>query len=133
MTSHPDTLIEFHTKRGTVRKGWQEEAICTGLPELFIPTIADDEIDADRNTGRPGSGSPRIRADEEWKVLAARAIAICQECPVRRDCLEYALKGMPGDIVGVWGGVDFGRSQSKRSGRGFMKKIAAAKRAVRDS
>ena len=34
---------------------------------------------------------------------ASEAKAICAACPVREECLEYALATRPGD--GVWGGL----------------------------
>ena len=34
---------------------------------------------------------------------ADEAKAICATCPVREECLEYALETRPGD--GVWGGL----------------------------
>lgn len=40
-----------------------------------------------------------------------RAKAICSECPVRSECLEYALKGSE-LMVGIWGGMSL--SQRKR-------------------
>lgn len=33
------------------------------------------------------------------------AIKICQSCPVRRDCLKWALEGK--QIWGVWGGLTY--------------------------
>jgi WhiB family redox-sensing transcriptional regulator len=37
---------------------------------------------------------------------AARAIAVCSECPVRADCLELSLRHSSGiGAHGVWGGL----------------------------
>lgn len=30
---------------------------------------------------------------------------ICSECPVSRECLEYALEFPPADMHGVWAGM----------------------------
>ena len=37
------------------------------------------------------------------EAQADEAKAICAVCPVREECLEYALETRPGD--GVWGGL----------------------------
>jgi WhiB family transcriptional regulator, redox-sensing transcriptional regulator len=53
------------------------------------------------------------------KPLINEARAICQACPVRTDCLEWALA--VGDWVGIWGGktVDERREiQRSRARRG---------------
>ena len=34
---------------------------------------------------------------------AARAVAMCAECPVRQACLEFALDSRQAD--GIWGGL----------------------------
>lgn len=41
--------------------------------------------------------------DEGWNGGAARARAICAECPIRVECLEYAL-AVP-ERWGIWGGL----------------------------
>ena len=58
---------------------WRQYARCLGAdPELFYPPSESDD------------GS-------------VEAKAICAICPVREECLEYALETRPGD--GVWGGL----------------------------
>lgn len=54
-------------------------------------------------------GSCRGQQQDLWFAApgsrdAARALLICQACPVRRECLAAAL--VFGDRFGVWGGVD---------------------------
>ncbi len=57
--------------------GWYEKARCKGWdPEIFYP---------DRG------------------VPSASAKAVCRECPVQRDCLEYALSR--DERFGIWGGL----------------------------
>ncbi len=57
-------------------ESWMDEAACRGRsPELFY---ANDE------------------------VLLRAAVQVCSSCPVRRQCLEYALSY--GIEDGVWGG-----------------------------
>jgi WhiB family transcriptional regulator, redox-sensing transcriptional regulator len=39
----------------------------------------------------------------DFPVETARAIAVCQACPVKEPCLAYALS--IGEFDGVWGGT----------------------------
>jgi WhiB family redox-sensing transcriptional regulator len=56
---------------------WMSEAACEGVdPDLFFPERGDD---------------------------TSGAKAVCRECPVREDCLEYALAN--GIRYGIWGGT----------------------------
>ena len=58
--------------------GWQDRAACRSEPpEWFDAETADD---------------------------AARALAVCAGCPVRREC--FAAAAADGAASGVWGGVD---------------------------
>jgi WhiB family redox-sensing transcriptional regulator len=70
---------------------WVDHAICsTTDPELFFPSSGD---------------------------AAPQAKRICQVCPVRKQCLDYALKYH--EPVGIWGGLsprermDFRRGKLK--------------------
>jgi WhiB family redox-sensing transcriptional regulator len=46
--------------------------------------------------------SPNVRVA---RIQAARAIALCTACPVRVECLEYAMRNWTdGSGEGVWGG-----------------------------
>lgn len=58
---------------------WRDDAACLGEDiELFFP--------------------------ERSQTLAARAKAICAECPVRIDCLDESIAN--GERFGIWGGLD---------------------------
>jgi WhiB family redox-sensing transcriptional regulator len=62
------------------RPDWQERAACIGADaNIFFPT------------GRRWGAAVEVR----------RAVAICNECEVRLECLEYALAN--GEKHGVWG------------------------------
>ena len=64
------------------RPDWRDEAACLHTdPELFFPISA--------------SGPAREQA--------AEAKAICAICPVRRECLTFALR--TGQLHGIWGGT----------------------------
>ena len=63
---------------------WQDRAACRGLDALFF--------------GPDGEARP------EREIREAQAKAVCQLCPVRVQCLDYAL----GNSIryGIWGGLD---------------------------
>jgi WhiB family redox-sensing transcriptional regulator len=63
-------------------KTWEDLAACAGMDtELFFP----------RTEG--AKGSERVNKARET----------CRRCPVRRDCLDYAIET---DRWGIWGGMD---------------------------
>lgn len=64
-------------------------------------------MDADAEAFFPQKGQP-----------VDAAVAICQSCPVRTDCLEYALDN--NEKFGVWGGM------SERQRRRLANKRTAA-------
>lgn len=67
----------------TTTLSWRAAAACRGVdPDLFHPV---------RNASEP------LRPVE----LAAKRV--CAGCPVRSDCLDFAL--VTGQEVGVWGGL----------------------------
>jgi WhiB family redox-sensing transcriptional regulator len=64
---------------------WRTKAACRGQDARWW-------FPEDSNTGRAG-----------WRATAKRAISICVvDCPVRRQCLEFALE--MDERWGVWGG-----------------------------
>jgi len=70
----------------TVGEIWQRSASCRG-PEavlFFAPTV------------------PELRTDREARE--ARAKAICNECPVQVECLDYAVRIR--ESHGIWGGLN---------------------------
>ena len=68
--------------RSPLRSSWVERARCRGMDvELFFP----------------------IGTGEAAQAQAERAKRVCAECPVRRECLEYALSSGADD--GIWGGM----------------------------
>ena len=61
----------------TTNQSWRQQGRCRGVdPEVFYPVSDEDE--------------------------ALEAKAICEDCPVRVACLEYALAAR--EKHGVWGG-----------------------------
>ncbi len=60
---------------------WRDHAACNGEPtQLFFPEPDNRQHDYDK------------------------AKSICMNCPVRDDCLDYALSGEQG-LYGMWGGT----------------------------
>ena len=60
-------------------EGWRDAAACrTAGPDVFWPARGDH-------------------------AAVQRALAICDDCPVADDCLDYALANRIRD--GVWGGL----------------------------
>lgn len=74
-SSSPNTGLDIP------RKQWFEMAACRGKTELMFPKQHKDI------------------------TYIAQARAICKSCPVKAQCLEYALEFPPADMHGVWAGL----------------------------
>ena len=73
------------------RNDWRHRAACRNLdPEIFFP-VAE-------------AGPARERQE-------ARALAVCARCPVRAQCLEFALNALP---YGIAGGMTEGQRDALR-------------------
>lgn len=85
-------LVDPETAGPDQGTGWQVEAACRGMdPDLFFP-------------GRGES--------------TAAARAVCQECPVRQECLDHAMEDGHLEKWGVWGGTtERQRRQLRRARR----------------
>lgn len=69
---------------------WFNDAACRGMnPDLFFPELGE-------------------AIDE--------AVSVCAECPVRAECLEYALT--ENQWAGVWGGLSGRRRRELKRRRG---------------
>lgn len=80
------------------RPAWQASAACRSLtPGLFF-------------SDNSGEGS-------------AEAVAVCGTCPVRSDCLQFALDN--GELLGVWGGTTPSQRARLRRRRNASPAIAA--------
>jgi len=75
-----ELLIE-RAERAAQREWWQAAACRTADPDIFFPVSAH------------GPGQEEI----------AQAKAVCARCPVRRQCLRFALATR--QVHGVWGGT----------------------------
>jgi WhiB family redox-sensing transcriptional regulator len=72
------------------RPAWQQRGACRGAdPNLFFPERGES---------------------------VKEAKAVCTGCPVREECLEYALENH--EVLGIWGGLSGReRRQQRRTGR----------------
>lgn len=71
---------------------WRDEAACRDhSTDLFFPPDPHDDDDKD---------GPRRR---ETRRMYRQAIRICNSCPVKQECLDYALD-FP-EPFGIWGGL----------------------------
>lgn len=67
------------------REAWQEHAACRQVdPELFYPLSIED-------------------SGQQPQESAAPARAVCRRCPVRTQCLDWALERR--EQWGIWGGT----------------------------
>lgn len=69
-----------------MRGDWRDDAACLGTdPALWFAR----------------EGDQRRSAAEVKRIREAKAI--CEGCPVRRECLRFAVCG--GEYFGIWGGT----------------------------
>jgi WhiB family redox-sensing transcriptional regulator len=82
--------------------GWQFRAACRGADStlFFAPNYFEKR--------------------HEKELREAQAKAYCRRCPVREECLEYALSN--GEKFGIWGGM------SERERRRIRRARALARR-----
>lgn len=86
-TAKGDVLFALLTGQSFDDDPWQAEALCAQTdPEGFFPEIG-------------GSARP--------------AKQVCAKCPVRQECLDYALKN--DERFGVWGGLTGPERRSLRA------------------
>lgn len=77
---------------------WRPLANCKGHDtEMFFP-------------GRAGSDSRKVK----------RAMAICSECVVQKECADYALKWDERRLPGIWGGMTGRDRLRERQQRGII-------------
>lgn len=77
---------------------WKQRANCLGVdPDLFFPQRGES---------------------------TSEAKAVCAQCEVRLDCLEYALGGER--TFGIWGGLSVGERKRLRKTRNAARRAAAA-------
>ncbi len=80
--------LDLYLRRVTERPPWMARAACRGVDRsLFFPERGGDGV---------------------------KAKAICAGCPVRAECLDYALADV--ELRGTWGGTSPGERKALRRG-----------------
>ena len=90
------------------------------FPEVLYVEVGEWRDNAScRNLGnREFFGEiPRGSKGSRAKLIAS-AMRVCNECPVKAQCLNFALKNQ--ERFGVWGGVDF---FNDRGGRKYLEQL----------
>jgi WhiB family redox-sensing transcriptional regulator len=91
---------------------WRKDAACASEgSRLFFPPEEGDEDYSPNNVRQGIATTRRFR----------QAVVICDVCPVREKCLEYALS-VP-EHAGVWGGMSPDQRKQYKSQR---RKLAAS-------
>jgi WhiB family redox-sensing transcriptional regulator len=70
---------------GAMPGPWAEDAACASSPY--------------KDAWHPEGEKTKAIADTEY------ALAVCALCPVRAQCLEFAMNQAPIDCQGIWGGL----------------------------
>lgn len=91
---------------GDLDMAWRKDAACTGYPTHWF--FLD-------------------RAEESANKVYGyqRARKICERCPVRQECLEYALAMPNGASHGLWGGTSPRERRTLRKNRAEVAKAEA--------
>lgn len=86
---------------------WRRDAACA------VPDIDPDIFFPD----------PEFHPKDERQAMAAEARTICASCPVKSDCLEWALNNLPLTVQGIYAGTSYG--QRKRMVRSRTERVDA--------
>ncbi|GAA3440637.1 MULTISPECIES: WhiB family transcriptional regulator [Streptosporangiaceae] len=95
--------VRRQTARPRPSWGWQDDAACRG-EDLVLFFGPDGERQPERD------------------IRERKAKAICGQCPVRAECLDYALSRP--EKYGTWGGLNEDERASERRRR--MRRAASA-------
>ncbi len=78
-------FCEMNTSLPALDAEWRDHAACLSFPSILFFGVDDNETPVER------------RGREE------RAKEVCATCPVRKECLDYALATK--EPYGIWGGL----------------------------
>lgn len=82
--------------------------------------IARPAWQADAACIRPGVDPEWFFAPKGDHASMAKALAVCAACPVREECLQFALEHS--EIIGVWGGTSAKQRRTMRRELGMTTK-----------
>ena len=91
-----DENVKIVTEDDIQEKGWMNFAQCKGQTYMMFPKAHKDI-----------SYIPEARA-------------LCDACPVRTHCLEYALEFPVADMHGIWAGMTSRQLQTEQKRRGII-------------
>lgn len=84
---------------------WMDKALCRHLPaELFDPDTYTSDIEV------------------------THAAAVCAQCPVRAQCLDYATKHEPNTRMTITRGMVYGGTTPRQRSAAYDRRIRAAGR-----
>lgn len=93
-------MREFDDDHDVDTPRWQSFGLCRGVnPDLFFPERGESTREAKE---------------------------VCRGCPVREECLEYALAG--GEKFGIWGGLSERERRRIRRQRAIVRRAEKAER-----
>ncbi len=86
-------------------ESWRLQALCRGKdPNMWFGThVGQEDPDVDRTDGKVRKDGRTTYKGKE-PLLLAQGRLICMECPVWRECADYALRSFTKE--GIWGGMN---------------------------
>jgi WhiB family transcriptional regulator, redox-sensing transcriptional regulator len=72
-----------------------------------------------RNAACKGKGYLMFPKEHKDITYIVEARGLCADCPVKAECLEYALEFPPADMHGVWAGLTSRQLAAEQRRRGI--------------
>lgn len=89
-------------------------AACAGIG---LDIFYDDDLYTERGTVTPIGNREYIRSMSSKPIQHAYLRRMCLQCPIVRECREYAIKH---EVFGFWGGMTAMERQSERHMKGIV-------------
>lgn len=87
------------------------------MNDVPLPNISDYHWM--RNAACKGKGHLMFPKEHKDITYIVEARALCADCPVKAECLEYALEFPPADMHGVWAGLTSRQLAAEQRRRGI--------------